>query len=651
MKAKLTTSITIALIFLATFAAQAQQRETISVTDLRKEIQELVIIDRNESTLPDVKDLNRKFIKERQTQLRLLLTQRISALSKYQASVSAIIGREEKMQVQEAIDDLQKELKDLDTEIAGSAAPAATVEKPILAAVRPQTSEITRSTNTDPRSEPATNSSNLANAIRTSPGLPQTQPTKASEAKAADQATEDFRLEVERDTNRIVAEIVKDVRGTTGAERKTAAAGFGPTQNPANYAKILALGLTRSVLPREQFNSEIESARVDKQVGGAASNAGSTSLVSKGSLPSILGFAVENGGLTKTSQGTTITFRGNPVGLLNAFAGKGFISGYEDDSNSPAAKALRKFSFAVSFDTSLGDTPNVLVANKQQLSSYSFHYEFFNHRDPRDPRYARTWKNLVSGNAQAVATDANRVQDLFRRDPNLLAWLEEAQAAIAAAPDDQLDNVVRAQFVNLEKVQLSAGVKNAVTSFQTAFSKYRQERNELLKIVANGPIFTVDYVNNRRPGLIDTSNFNFIYSNGVVKGKASVTVNGAFAFFNSQPGKGMNRLRDYDFSTQLDIPMGDPRGFGQFDLSFAGQLKRLVEDEVANGKIITPKGTIGSFNVKLEVPIKSLGIKFPIALTYSNRTEFDLKKQLRANFGFGFDPDILYNLLKPFGPK
>src|SRR5882724_682935 len=283
MKAKLTTSITIALIFLATFAAQAQQRETISVTDLRKEIQELVIIDRNESTLPDVKDLNRKFIKERQTQLRLLLTQRISALSKYQASVSAIIGREEKMQVQEAIDDLQKELKDLDTEIAGSAAPAATVEKPILAAVRPQTSEITRSTNTDPRSEPATNSSNLANAIRTSPGLPQTQPTKASEAKAADQATEDFRLEVERDTNRIVAEIVKDVRGTTGAERKTAAAGFGPTQNPANYAKILALGLTRSVLPREQFNSEIESARVDKQVGGAASNAGSTSLVSKGS--------------------------------------------------------------------------------------------------------------------------------------------------------------------------------------------------------------------------------------------------------------------------------------------------------------------------------------------------------------------------------
>jgi hypothetical protein len=64
------------------------------VTDLRKQIQELVFIDRNESTPPEVKTLNRKFIKERRVRLRLLLEQRIGALNKYLAAVSAIIGPE-----------------------------------------------------------------------------------------------------------------------------------------------------------------------------------------------------------------------------------------------------------------------------------------------------------------------------------------------------------------------------------------------------------------------------------------------------------------------------------------------------------------------------------------------------------------------------
>jgi hypothetical protein len=310
---------------------------------------------------------------------------------------------------------------------------------------------------------------------------------------------------------------------------------------------------------------------------------------------------------------------------------------------------LRKLSFAVSYDTSLGNAPNLFLANRQQLSSYSFRYEFFNHRDPRDPRYAEKWAELVRVNAQPVATDTNRVQNLFRRDAVLKAWLDDAQMAIAEAPDSSVENVVRQKLDELEKLQLAPTVKTAVDAFSKSFSDYRQKRDELLKIVANGPIFTVDYVNNRRPGLIDTSTLKFIYSTGIVQGKASVTANGAFGFFNSQPGKGMSRLRDYDFSTQLDIPLGDPRGFGQFDLSFAGQLKHLADDEVVNGTIITARGTIGTLNLKLEVPIKTLGIKFPIALTYSNRTEFDLKKQLRANFGFGFDPDFLYNLLKPYG--
>lgn len=658
MKLILTTVGTIAAVLVIAVGAQAQSRQAGSVPDLRKQIQELVAIDRDDGTLPDIKKLNRKFIRERKAKLRLLLVQRIGALTKYQSAVNAIIEPKEKLEIQEAISDLEKELKDLDAEMSDRSDSAAS-EVPATgpaagSGAMNSTSDDPGSASTEAAASDRSGNPVSAVPIRSS-GTTLTTPAAAEAAQpdpqpaTGDKSLEAFTNQLEIEKSRITAEVVRTVAGksdsATSVARTRAARIFGPDQNPVAFAKILSM----NALPREQLTGEVESARVDKQVGGASSNAGSTSLVSKGSIPSILGFAVENGGLTQTNEGTTITFRGNPVGLFNALAGKGFITGFEDDSKSPAAKALRKLSFAASFDTSLGNTPNIFLGNKQQLSSYSFRYEFFNHRDPRDPRYAEKWAELVKTNAQPVATNTNRVQNLFRRDAGLRAWLDDAQTAIANAPDGSVETVVRQKLDELEKLELSPAVKTAVNHFSQSFSDYREKRDELLKIVANGPIFTVDYLNNRRPGLIDTSNLNFIYSTGINEGRASVTVNGALSFFNSQPGNGMSRLRDYDFSTQLDIPLGDPRGFGQFDLSFAGELKRLAEDEVVNGKIIAAKGTIGTFNLKLEVPIKPLGIKFPVAVTYSNRTEFDLKKQLRANFGFAFDPDFLYNLLKPYG--
>src|SRR4051812_44345931 len=60
----------------------------------------------------------------------------------------------------------------------------------------------------------------------------------------------------------------------------------------------------------------IEDARTDKQVGSPGNSPGSGSVVSKGSVPAILGFAVENGALTQEVNDTTVTLRGNLVGWL-----------------------------------------------------------------------------------------------------------------------------------------------------------------------------------------------------------------------------------------------------------------------------------------------------------------------------------------------
>lgn len=94
--------------------------------------------------------------------------------------------------------------------------------------------------------------------------------------------------------------------------------------------------------------SPVEDARTDKQVGAPA-GAGSTSIVSKGAVPGILGFAVENGALTQTTSDTTITLRGNAVGWLDLLKNQEFIASYQDGSS--FVRALRS---VVLLDAQLG---------------------------------------------------------------------------------------------------------------------------------------------------------------------------------------------------------------------------------------------------------------------------------------------------------
>ena len=641
MKHKLFGLILSAGMAVVTLNVQAQQTPSQSLTDLRKQIEGLLLIERDPSTPEEVRRPNDRFIQERRAQLRALLKARIEALQKYQVAVQSIIRSDEKAQVVEIVRDLEKELSDVEATIALKVSPPRP-DQPSPTDAPNSSIAITDAGNGAALTTGTSGSSTPPRAEDPVQLLPLRDPQRSSGGKAEEALRDQF--EVER--GNIVDEVVRTVRGKSGDERVRAADIFSPLRSPTSYAKVLALGLSMAALPRSEFTNEIESARVDKQVGGSASNAGSTSLVSKGSIPAILGFAVENGGLAQTTNGTTITFRGNPVGLFDALTGKGFIDSFEDDSQT--IRRLRKLSFALSYDTSLGDNPNQFIGNRQQLSSYSFRYEFFNHRDPRDPRYADEWTRLIRTNAQAVATRTNIVQNLFFRDTSLRDWLATARQAIAAATDAELESVVKEQLQALEKVDLSPAVEEAVTNFSTAFSDYRNKKDVLLNLVDNGPIFSVEYTNKRRPGLIDTSNINFIYSTGIAEGKASLTFNGAATLFNARPPASMKRFRDFDFATQLDLPLGDPRGFGQFDLSFAGRYRRLVDDEIVDGILLNTKGDIGTFNLKLDIPIRDLGMRFPVSFTYSNRTEFDLKRQLRANFGFAFDPDFLYNLLKPF---
>lgn len=70
---------------------------------------------------------------------------------------------------------------------------------------------------------------------------------------------------------------------------------------------------------------DFEEERTDEQIGASSTASGSTTLVSKGAVPEVLAFALENGAISRSQSGTTMTFRGNLGGVIDALANKGFL--------------------------------------------------------------------------------------------------------------------------------------------------------------------------------------------------------------------------------------------------------------------------------------------------------------------------------------
>ena len=415
---------------------------------------------------------------------------------------------------------------------------------------------------------------------------------------------------------------------------------------------------------RAKFLFEAEDSRTDKQVGGGPTNAGSTSLVVKGSAPSVLGFAVENGALTQSTSGTAITFRANPVGLFKFLAGNGYYSSYEEDENDPLTRFLKKTSFSVSFDANRGKQLGTFTANPQQISSYTGRIEFINERDPRHRKYQKTWekflaeegivftKDIVSTRTALIDESDPNPRNYKFRDPKIQSWFDETAKILSdAATDSEVEPKFKDQLSRLPaSAAVSANTIVTLGGFADSLGNYLRARNRILKEIAKGSVVSFEYTNKREVNAPDTSNFRFIAEKGIFQGRADLTANASLTMFNSRPLAGTQRIRDFEFSGQLDAPFGSTREVGRFVFSVAGNYQRLTGDTIAfDGTVIKGlKGDIAAVQAKLAIPIKGTGFKIPFSITFANRTELVRERQVRGNVGFTFDLDTLFSKWKPF---
>jgi hypothetical protein len=109
--------LTLAMGALSLLAQPLRAQEIASISTLKDQIQKLESI-AGDITLPeDVRTLNRTFLLERQTQLRALLQKRIEYLRQYKASAGSVLTANEQKLIDNSIQSLAVELKNLGVDI------------------------------------------------------------------------------------------------------------------------------------------------------------------------------------------------------------------------------------------------------------------------------------------------------------------------------------------------------------------------------------------------------------------------------------------------------------------------------------------------------------------------------------------------------
>jgi hypothetical protein len=440
------------------------------------------------------------------------------------------------------------------------------------------------------------------------------------------------------------------------------------------------------------LRSEVQNWRVDVQTESPTSSAGTTSLVSKGSVPSLLGLAVENGALTQSASGTSITFRTNPTGLIKALQKYGYADSGPNSYQDPVTRFVSKASAAVTFNTSgtnSGSQPATFTGSSRQISNVDFRYDIINHRDPRDKKYNAKWGALRAGQlhelSNAAVAFAGQLKGIKPEDPDRAKkyqqWLASAQARVAKADanaDDSASNSVQTVvFAIADDFANTFGsdpaIKSLASTGSQALSAYLKEGTKIRDLISKSPILTFEYTGTRQgtmttamamasasattampaSKLPDLSNLKLIIAGGTV-GATTLTANASLTLFNENPqAPDKGRIRDFQLSGEADIPLREIQSLGVPTLTFAALFLSLRRQPLGmpvqvNGVNVDLKGNIGFAQAKISLPVKKgSGVNIPLSITYASRTELNKEHDIRGSIGMTLNLDSLFASTKP----
>ncbi len=448
--------------------------------------------------------------------------------------------------------------------------------------------------------------------------------------------------------------LARDIRGAQGtrAERSRDYAGF--LREDVQDLALFSLGTTA-------YMALVEEGRIDKQVGASSAGPGSTSLVSRGSVPRLFGLAVESGALYQSVSGNTVTFRLNPSGLARAVAKGSYLTSGPPLDPEVLEGGIDKVSASASFDFQQGSTPGTFTGERSQLKEATVRYDVINRRDPRHPSHAAGIQALA-GDLSRFVMVVQRYSDVLKTLPGYDDWRTmTAQTLLSVNVQD--DGALKTALVAIgddftRRFATNAELRTLTNSMVAEIKSYRATRDAAFASIAKSSVLTVEYAFNTLTvpaaafaslppdtTLPDTSTARVVFASplGAI---GEATVNGSMTFFNSKIAGMDGSFRDVQFSGSIEVRLPELQSIGRPVLTFAGLGAFLQQQpfgvKVAVGDVETADGAIGVFQTKLTLPMGSSGAQVPISFTLANRSEFNTEHEIRGSIGLTFDFDKLF---------
>jgi hypothetical protein len=414
--------------------------------------------------------------------------------------------------------------------------------------------------------------------------------------------------------------------------------------------------------------TDTERLRIDKQPAPAGA-AGTTSLVGRGTVPFLLGVAIENGAVTRTTSGTSITFTTRAAGFASFLLNNSFTSGAITSSSGLGAQLLNKTTLSVTYDVSRGNSDQIFTGTRNQVSGFSAHVDLFNRRDARDPRYVRHWIKLTRSFGVADSDAATHLRAIAGADTEIANWITETTNTLAASSAEQVATITNAAMDTLvtkilpRRLAANSALRSAYDDAAGKAENFAFARRALVEKILRSPTVAVEYqlVRQTPPigtdstattaagasltSLPDLGSLRLIASTGIGK-LSNLTINAGVTTFNNTFRQ--DRIRDYRLGLQLDMPVLEIKDWGNVSFSLSGLFLKLRQQPLGetvkiNGVVLNSIGNTGFAQAKLEVPFGSSGVRLPFAVTWASRHELlaNEKNLFGANIGLTFDLDKL----------
>lgn len=412
----------------------------------------------------------------------------------------------------------------------------------------------------------------------------------------------------------------KDVLATKIAEER--AGGLVADDILYLYLAERAAAATNGTDAAHAFVNAANATRTDMQVGAPSNAPGATSLVEKPGAADLLQVAIENGTVSQTKSGTSVTLATTPYLIAGFF-------GVRDDPDAWRDYAtLRHFAISATFN----NDAEVAEGNFTSIQSGEVKWTILGNRSPRDAALAANLQpELVKRVAPQLldtirlCTDVSGLTMFDKTSGDFETWFQAqnprpTDADVAAKLDELLAGAAvdashqRSIDACADAIVLKAVANNQFVQTMSAMTAVYVARNQEHQLSLAGS-------SHRDATIDDFATFKILYGRNTTVPKLSINFNGEANFNQHHNAKNLHQIRSFAFEGGATMGRFNE---GRFDATFSGKLWRNNDTKNKNVSVFQLKGNIHV----------AQSLVLPVSVSYATEAADTIKKGFQLNFGF-----------------